>query len=219
MSEKHVERYVRRYVRKSVKRFVRKNVKKICQKDVRKECQKICQKECQKICQKKKYQKICQKDVRKNVRRYVRKNVRRYVRRIYQKICQKECQKICQKERQKIAFQSVCEVESNGTHFQEMSCMSTLTWPNQGWHKSRWIAAACLSSFKKGTSWPKAHLTSITKPRKPEINVLKFSILSPSYSQWQPSPDKPPPNNVMVGNHWKESNLHYFLLVFNKLGK
>ena len=63
-----------------------------------KECQKICQKACQKICQKE-CQKICQKEC--------------------QKICQKECQKICQKECQKNRQkdQSVCEVESNRTHF------------------------------------------------------------------------------------------------------
>ena len=50
-------------------------------------------------------------------------------RKICQKICQKECQKICQKKCQKDmsedmsertsedCFQSVCEVESNRTHF------------------------------------------------------------------------------------------------------
>ena len=52
-----------------------------------------CQKEYRKICQK-----ICQKECQK----------------IYQKICQKECQKIRASED---CFQSVCEVESNRTHF------------------------------------------------------------------------------------------------------
>ena len=83
-----------------------------------------CQKECQKICQKE-CQKICQKNISEDMSERCQKEC--------QKICQKECQKICQKnisedmsERMskdmsertsEDCFQSVCEVESNGTHF------------------------------------------------------------------------------------------------------
>ena len=107
--------------------------------------------------------------------------------------CQKECQKICQKKCQKDmsedmseimskdrsermsedCFQSVCEVESNRTHFRRwVVCLPSpdpirLTYV-------RWMRQPVWVVQERNIV-TKAHLTSITKPR--------------TYSQWQPSPD------------------------------
>ena len=68
--------------------------------------------------------------------------------------------------------------------------MSTLTWPDQA-DISPMDAAACLSSSK-------AHLTSITKPRKSEINVLK--ILHSAHHILNDNPHlTTPTQHVMVG--------------------
>ena len=99
---------------------VSKDLSERMSKDMSERCQKECQKICQKECQK-----ICQKNISEDMSERCQKEC--------QKICQKECQKICQKnisedmsERMskdmsertsEDCFQSVCEVESNGTHF------------------------------------------------------------------------------------------------------
>ena len=128
---------------------------KICHKKCQKDCQKICQKECQKICQKE-CQKICQKVSQKDCHKICQKEYQKICQKECQKICQKECQKICQKECQKESqklcqkecqktddmsedfCQSVCEGESNRTHFRRwVVCLpspdpirltSNLTW-------------------------------------------------------------------------------------------
>ena len=86
-------------------------------KDMSERCQKEYRKICQKICQKE-WQKECQK------------------------ICQKECQKICQKECHKIASSQSAKLRVKNA-FQEMSCMSTLTWPDQ----------ADISGYGEKTLW------------------------------------------------------------------
>ena len=93
------ERYLRRYVRKHVERYVRKNVRRY---------------------------------VRKSVKRFVRKNVKRYVRKMSERMSEDMAERMSEDISEDLSermskdmsertsedcFQSVCEVESNRTHF------------------------------------------------------------------------------------------------------
>ena len=169
----YVRKNVRRYVRKHVERYVRKNVRRY---------------------------------VRKSVKRFVRKNVKRYVRKMSERMSEDMSERMSEDISEDLSermskdmsertsedcFQSVCEVESNRTHFRRwVVCLPSPDPIRPTW--VRWMRQPVWVVQERNIV-TKAHLTSITKPRKPEINVFKFSILPIIFSMttltWQPPPN------------------------------
>ena len=177
------------YIKKNIRRYVRKYVKRY---------------------------------IRKNVRRYIRKNVKRYVKKMPERISEDMSERMWKDMSERMSedisedmsermtkdmsertsedyVQSVCEVESNKTHFRRwIVCLPSpdpIRLTQVRWMRQPvWI-------IQERKIVTKDHLTSITKLRKPEINILKFSILPIIFSMttltWQPPP------TMSCGNHSK----------------
>ena len=84
-----------------------------------KECQKICQKACQKICQKE-CQKICQKEserISEDMSERMSKDMSERMSKDLSEDMSERMSKDMSENKSEDCFQSVCEVESNRTHF------------------------------------------------------------------------------------------------------